>query len=603
MNRQEFQELSARLAQQRKDFYNTKTVIEVVVDGGSIISGAKDTLAFFQKEVESRNLQNVKVRMVASFGAMWAEPTVFITKPGQPRVLYAHVDAARAKDLLDKFVQGDDPCADWALGWLSTDPYHYPDFAWGKAPDEEWRGIPPMGRTEWGKLQQRISSRFCGYIDPESIEDFIAVGGFKGLEKALFDMNTQQVIDEVKASQLRGRGGAGFSVGTKWQSTHDEKRTPKYVVVNGHEGEPSVYKDRRLFEGDPLSVLEGLIIGCYVAGTSHGYIYVGSEHPLAFKRVGQVVEQARKLGLLGDNILGSGYSCDVKVIIAAGAYISGEASAMLFGIQGGRGMPRVKPPRSYEAGLWAQPTTVNNVESFNNVPEILLRGGAWYAGFGSEKSKGTKIIMLSGPFKRQCLAEIPFGGPISDAINIVGGGSADPAHPIRAVQTGAVSGGSFPASMYDTPFDIDTFGKYFCLLGSGSLTAYTDENCLVDACYYILRYNRDESCGKCIPCRIGCEGLTEMFWRIKNGDGKESDIPKIEQLSDLVIEHSICGLGQAAPLPVKNMMMIEEFKKELLEHIQAGFCRANVCSMAHHPTKQLGYGSGVTADHAYEFQK
>jgi NADH:ubiquinone oxidoreductase subunit F (NADH-binding) len=599
MNRQQYKDLQTRLASEREKLFKTKTVIQVMVDGSSIPAGAKETLEFFKKEVAARALNDVVVHMTASFGAMWAEPTVFISKPGEPRVLFEHVDTKRAGELLTRFVQGDDPCANWALGWVSHDPYHYPDFAWAQAPDDEWRGIPPIGRTEWGKLQQRISSRNMGFIDPENIEDYLAIGGYKSLEKALFDMDPQKVIDEVKASQLRGRGGAGFAVGTKWQSTHDEKRKPKYVVVNGHEGEPNVYKDRRLFEGDPHSILEGLLLGCYAADTDQGYIYVGSEHPLAFNRIGIAVEQARKAGLLGKNIMGSGFDCDVKVIIAAGCYISGEASAMLYGIQGLRGMPRVKPPRSYEAGLWGQPTTVNNVESFNNVPEILLRGGAWYAQFGYKKSRGTKIILLSGPFKRQCLAEVPFGGPISDAINIVGGGSADKAHPIRAVQTGAVSGGCFPDSMFNIPFDIEAFGEWDCLLGSGSFTAYTDQQCIVDACYYVLRYNRDESCGKCIPCRIGNEGLTEMLWRIKNGDGKEEDVEKMLQLSDLVIEHSICGLGQAAPLPIRNMMKIEEFKKELYEHIRSGYCRANVCSMGHKPVKQLGYGTGVNA--AYEY--
>ncbi|MEI7555167.1 NADH-ubiquinone oxidoreductase-F iron-sulfur binding region domain-containing protein [Candidatus Chlorohelix sp.] len=600
MNRQQFHELQARLAGQRKALFENNTVIQVMMDGGSILSGAKQTYEYFKKEIASRGLQNVVVKMVGSFGAMWADPTVFISKPGSPRVLYGFVDTKRAGELLTRFVLGDDPCANWSLGWVSNDPYHYPDFAWAKAPDEEWRGILPIGRTEWGKLQHRISGRNLGFIDPEDIEDYIAIGGYKSLEKALLDMDPQKVIDEVKASKLRGRGGAGFSVGTKWQSTHDETRMPKYVVVNGHEGEPNVFKDRRLFEGDPHSILEGLLLGCYAAGTGDAYIYVGSEHPLSFKRIGIAVEQARKAGFLGKNILGSSFSCDVKVIIAAGCYISGEASAMLYGIQGLRGMPRVKPPRSYEAGLWAQPTTVNNVESFNNVPEIILRGGAWYAGFGSEKSKGTKLIMLSGPFKRQCLAEVPFGGPISDSINIVGGGSSDPKHPIRAVQTGSVSGGCFPPSMFNIPFDIDAFGKWDCLLGSGSFTAYTDQQCLVDAAYYVLRYNRDESCGKCVPCRIGNEGLTEMLWRIKSGDGKEEDVEKMLQISDLVIEHSICGLGQAAPLPIRNMLKIPEFKAELMEHIINKRCRANVCSMDHADNKKLGFGTGVRANHQYK---
>ncbi len=596
MDRNELIQLRTRLKEARNQLFEQKTVIQCVIDGSSIMAGAKNTLHVFQQLAEGRD--NVEVKIVASLGAMWMEPTVFIAKPGNPRILYGDVDANRANELWRRYVEGNDPCPEYAFAWLK-ETIDYPDYRWGANQEADWQGIPHIGSTDWGRLQQRIVLRHCGDIDPESIEDFIAQGGYAGLEKALFDMSTDEIVNQVKTSGLRGRGGAGFAMGIKWETVKGIKRTPRYAIVNGHEGEPNVFKDRRIFEGDPHSVLEGLLIGSYTTSIPEAYIYVGSEHPLAFKRMGKAVEDARKLGLLGENILGSGFSCDVKVIIAAGAYISGEASAMMYGIQGTRGMPRVKPPRSAEAGLWGQPTLVNNVESFNNAPPILMNGGAWYAGFGSKGSPGSKVIMLSGPFKRICIAEIPFGGPIRDAIEIVGGGPADPAHPIRAVQTGAVSGGSFPESTFDSIlFDIDVFGKkeYGCLLGSGSFTAYTDQQCIVDACYYILRYNRDESCGKCIPCRVGCEGLTEMLWRIKNGDGKESDIPKLESLGKMVIEHSICGLGQAAPLPIINMLYFDEFKQELLQHIRAGYCKANVCPMEHRPAMVWDYGVAPAHD-------
>ena len=596
MDRNELIQLRTRLKDARTQLFREKIIIQCVIDGGSVMTGAKATLARFRKLAQGAS--NIEVQVTGGFGAMWMEPTVFISKPGNPRILYGYVDEARAEELFKRYVQGNDPCAEYAFAWLK-DNIDYPDFKWATTNETDWQGIPHIGSTDWGRLQQRIVLRNCGDIDPESIEEYIAQGGYAGYEKALFDMGGDEIISEVKTSGLRGRGGAAFSMGIKWETVRSINRTPRYAIVNGHEGEPNVFKDRRIFEGDPHSVLEGLLIGCVATNIPEAYIYVGSEHPLAYKRMGKAVEDARKMGLLGENILGTGFTCDVKVIIAAGAYISGEDSAMMYGIQGTRGMPRVKPPRSAEAGLWGQPTLVNNVESFNNAPVILLRGGAWYASFGSAKSKGTKVISLSGPFKRTCLAEIPFGGPTRDAIEIVGGGPADPAHPIRAVQTGAVSGGSWPASMFDIMFDIDTYGQkqYANLLGSASLTAYTDQQCIVDACYYILRYNRDESCGKCIPCRIGCEGLTEMLWRIKNGDGKESDIAKLEGLSKMVIEHSICGLGQAAPLPVLNMLAIPEFKEELYQHIRSGFCKANVCPMEHAPAKVWEYG--VEASHDF----
>lgn len=565
MNRQEFGELRSRLEKARSDLFANNSVIEVNVDGSSIPAGAKETMAYFQQEIAKRGLK-ATVKMVSSFGAQWLEPSVFITKPGQPRILYGNVDPQRADALLTRCVVGNDPCK---------------EFAFGNFSDNEFNGIPAMKTTDWWRLQHRISMRNCGNIDPESIEDFIAVGGYKGFEKALFDMTYDQIIKEVKDSNIRGRGGAYFQAGIKWESGRNEKRFPKYVVVNGHEGEPNVFKDRRLFEGDPHSVLEGLLIACFAVGTPDAYIYVGSEHMLGFKRMGEAVEQARKMGLLGQNILGSGFSCEVKVIIAAGAYISGEASAMLYGIQGDRGMPRTKPPRSVEAGLWAQPTVVNNVETFNNVPEIILNGGAWYASIGTPKSTGTKILSLSGPFKYVSVAEIPFGGPTRNAIEIVGGGHKDPNKKIWGVQTGAVSGGAFPERLFDVPFEIDDYGKYDCLLGSASLTAFDDSICIVDATYYVVRFNRDESCGKCIPCRIGCEGITEMLWRIKNGDGREDDLRKLDSLSDMVIQHSLCGLGQAAPVAVKNLLKIEEFRQELIDHIVNKKCRAGVCPMAH----------------------
>ena len=596
MDRNELIQLRTRAKESHTNLFKEKIVIQCVIDGGSIMAGAKNTLAKFRELAQGRT--DVEVKIVASVGAMWLEPTVFISKPGNPRIFYGEVTPDRAAQLWKRYVEGTDPCQEWAFAWFKETP-EYPDYRWGANQEADWQGIPHIGSTDWGRLQQRIVLRNCGDIDPESIEEFIAQDGYLGLEKAMFEMSQDEIINEMKASGLRGRGGAGFTVGIKWETVKSIKRQPRYAIVNGHEGEPNVYKDRRIFEGDPHSVLEGLIIGCFATAVPEAYIYVGSEHPLAFKRMGKAVEDARKLGLLGENILGSGFSCDVKVIIAAGAYISGEASAMMYGIQGIRGMPRVKPPRSAEAGLWGQPTLVNNVESFNNVPPILLKGPAWYSSFGTKGSTGTKVIMLSGPFKHVCFAEVPFGGPIRNAIDIVGGGPADPAHPIRAVQTGSVSGGSFPESVYDTiELDIDVFGKkeYGCLFGSGSMTAYTDQQCIIDACYYILRYNRDESCGKCIPCRIGCEGLTEMLWRIKQGDGKESDIPKLESLSKMVIQHSICGLGQAAPLPVINMLYFAEFKQELIEHIN-GQCRSHVCSMEHSTTAVWEYG--VTAAHDF----
>ena len=341
MERNELIQLRTRLKEARTDLFKQKTIIQCVIDGGSTMAGAKETLARFRQLAEGRS--DIEVHITSSLGAMWMEPTVFISKPGNPRVLYGDVDVARAGELWNRYVESSDPCPQYAFAWLK-ETIEYPDYKWGANPESDWQGIPHIGSTDWGRLQQRIVLRHCGDIDPESIEDYIAQGGYAGLEKALLDMTPDQIVAEVKTSGLRGRGGAGFAMGLKWESVRSIKRTPRYSIVNGHEGEPNVFKDRRIFEGDPHSVLEGLIIGSFATDIPEAYIYVGSEHPLAFKRMGKAVEDARQMGLLGDNILGSGFSCDVKVIIAAGAYISGEASAMMYGIQGTRGMPRVNRP-------------------------------------------------------------------------------------------------------------------------------------------------------------------------------------------------------------------------------------------------------------------
>jgi NADH:ubiquinone oxidoreductase subunit F (NADH-binding) len=600
MNRNELLRLRTKHKQAWSKLFTEKIVIQCVVDGGSLLAGSRATLNQFLKLAEGQD--DVVVKVVGGFGAMWMEPTVFICKPGNPRILYGDVTPKRAEDLWNRYVRGDDPCREYAFAWVKPSA-EYPDYKWVTDYETAWEGIPHIGSTEWGRLQQRIVLRNCGEIDPESIGDYLAQGGYTGLEKVLFQMTPEQCIEEAKISNLRGRGGAGFEMGIKWETVKNVKRSPRYSIVNGHEGEPNVFKDRRIFEGDPHSVLEGLLIGSFACDIPEAYIYVGSEHPLSYKRMSKAVEDARAIGLLGENILGSGFSCDVKVVIAAGAYISGEAGAMMFGIQGTRGMPRVKPPRSAEAGLWGQPTLVNNVESFNNVPLIMLNGGAWYASFGTKASTGTKLVCLSGPFKRQCMAEVPFGGPTRDLIEVVGGGPADPKHPIRAVQTGAVSGGCLPASRYDLVFDIDEYSwnnrNLWLLLGSASFTAITDQQCIIDAAYYVLRFNRDESCGKCIPCRIGCEGLTEMLWRIRNGDGREEDIDKMIDLSKMVIKYSICGLGQAAPFPIPNFYAFDEFKQELLEHVRSGHCRAGVCPMEHAKSNKVLFEWGVTHTEEY----
>jgi len=424
------------------------------------------------------------------------------------------------------------------------------------------------------KKQKRIIFGNNGFIDPTDVRDYIALDGYKALAKVLFDMTSEEVIAEIKKSALRGRGGAGFLTGVKWEICHKSESSVKYVICNADEGDPGAYMDRSLLEGNPHSVIEGMIIGAYAIGASQGFIYVRMEYPLAVKNVTIAVEQARKLGLLGKSILGSEFHFDVNIFRGAGAFVSGEETSMMASIEGRRAFPRQRPPYPAQEGLWGKPTNINNVETWANVPLIINKGADWYCQVGTEKSKGTKIFSLVGKINNTGLVEVPMGMTLKEIIHDIGGGIKNNKK-FKAVQTGGPSGGCIPASMLHLPIDFDTLAEAGSMMGSGGMIVMDEETCMVDIARYFLNFTQEESCGKCIPCRVGTRQLVEILTRITRGRGEEGDLRKLQDLAVTVKAGSLCGLGQTAPNPV--LTTLRYFKDEYQAHIKDKSCPALTC--------------------------
>ena len=424
------------------------------------------------------------------------------------------------------------------------------------------------------KKQNRIIFGNNGLIDPTDIKDYIALAGYKALAKALFEMTSEEVIAEVKKSFLRGRGGAGFPTGQKWEICHKEESSVKYVVCNADEGDPGAYMDRSLLEGNPQSVIEGMIIGAYAIGASKGFIYVRMEYPLAVKNVTTAVEQAREMGFLGQSILGSEFHFDIQIFKGAGAFVSGEETSMMASIEGRRAFPRQRPPYPAQQGLWGKPTNINNVETWANVPLIINKGAEWYCQIGTERSKGTKIFSLVGKINNTGLVEVPMGMTLKEIIYGIGGGIKNNKK-FKAVQTGGPSGGCMPASLLHLPIDFDTLTEAGSMMGSGGMIVMDEETCMVDIARYFLNFSQEESCGKCIPCRVGTRQLVEILTRITKGLGEEGDLQRLKDLAVTVKTGSLCGLGQTAPNPV--LTTLRYFKDEYEAHIKEKRCPALVC--------------------------
>ena len=420
----------------------------------------------------------------------------------------------------------------------------------------------------------RVVLRNCGQIDPENIEDYIAEDGYQALGKVLTEMSPDETINEVLESGLRGRGGAGFPAGRKWQFCRKAAGSPKYLICNADEGDPGAFMNRRVLEGDPHSVIEGMIIAAYAIGASHGYIYCRAEYPVAIRTLSIAIDQARNLGLLGDNILGSDFSFDLEVRMGAGAFVCGEETALMASIEGKRGEPRPRPPFPAVAGLWGKPTNINNVETYANIPQIILKGAEWFAGMGTEKSKGTKTFAIAGDVNNTGLIEVPLGITLREVVYDIGDGIRDNKE-FKAVQTGGPMGGCLPADYLDMPVDYESLTAAGSIMGSGGMIIMDEDTCMVDIARFFMEFTQDESCGKCTPCRVGTRRILEILERICDGRGKDGDIETLEMLCKEIKSTSLCGLGQGAPNPVESTL--KHFRHEYEAHIYEKRCPSKVC--------------------------
>ncbi|MDY6833439.1 MAG: NADH-quinone oxidoreductase subunit NuoF [Chloroflexota bacterium] len=519
-------------------------------------AGALSILDVLKTEIERQQIQATIVQ-VGCIGMCSLEPLVVISKPDMPSICYHNVDVEMASRLVSNYLNGDEPCFDLALGTLEWD-------------EEKGAHIPELSRFEY---ESRLILRRCGYVDPENIDHYIATGGYEGLNCCLKN-SPENIIDIIEASGLRGRGGAGYPTGRKWRQCRNAGGSPKYVVCNADEGDPGAFMDRVVLESDPHQTVEGMIIAGYAIGTPQGYIYIRSEYPLAIRCLTIAMQEARELGLLGSNILGSGYDFDIELIQGAGAFVCGEASALMYSIEGKRGMPRTKPPRSVEAGLWKKPTVLNNVKTFASVPAIIKHGSEQYASIGTENSKGTAVFALAGKVKNTGLAEVPMGTTLRELVFDVGGGISED-QCIKAVQIGGPSGGCIPDSLLDTPIDFESLTEAGSMMGSGGVIVLDTNSCMVDAARFFLDFSQKESCGKCTMCRLGTKQMLETLEDIVNGRGKLKDIDLLVDLSHDIKAGSLCGLGKTAPNPV--LTTIRYFRDEYEAHILEQRCSGLVC--------------------------
>ena len=453
--------------------------------------------------------------------------------------------------------------------------------------------IPNYSEINFYKKQHRLVLENCGAINPEQIEEYIAVGGYEALAKAVTTMSPEDVIEEIKKSGLRGRGGGGFPTGMKWQFAKASVSYKKYVICNADEGDPGAFMDRSVLEGDPHKILEGMAVCGYAIGADEGYIYVRAEYPLAIKRLRIAIEQAEAMGLLGENIFGSGFSFKLHIKEGAGAFVCGEETALMASIEGKRGMPRPRPPFPAVAGLWGKPTNINNVETFGNVAAIITNGADWYAGFGTEKSKGTKVFALTGKINNTGLAEVPMGITMREIIYDIGGG-INGGKKFKAVQIGGPSGGCLPESMLDLSIDYDSLTAAGAMMGSGGLVVMDEDTCMVDVAKFFLNFTQSESCGKCTPCREGTKRMLEVLTRITEGQGREGDIELLEELARNIKETALCGLGQTAPNPV--LSTLKYFRHEYEAHIKEKRCPAGACEkLANYEITDACKGCGLCA--------
>jgi len=524
--------------------------IKIGMASCGLAAGAAEVYDGVQKMIAEKKIDAI-LEKTACIGMCSYEPLMEISSEDGNSVTYGHVTVNDIEKLYHQYLNGETSTSDI----LST------------------RSDALMNKNL--QKQVRIVLRNCGIIDPESMDEYVQAKGYSALKKVLKEMSKEQVIREMKDSGLRGRGGAGFSTGMKWQFAYNEIKDKKYVICNADEGDPGAFMDRSVLEGDPHSILEGMAICAYAIGADEGYIYCRAEYPLAIKHLVKAIADAEAAGYLGKNIMGTGFNFDLHIKEGAGAFVCGEETALMASIEGSRGMPRIRPPFPAQSGLWGCPTNINNVETYANVAWIILNGAAEYAKYGTEKSKGTKVFALAGKIKNSGLIEVPMGMPLRDVIYEVGGGMKT-SKLFKGVQLGGPSGGCVPASLLDTLVDYDSINKTGAIMGSGGMVVMDEGTCMVDVARFFLNFTQNESCGKCTFCRIGTKRMLEILTRITEGKGKMEDLDLLEELAEKIIKTSLCGLGQTAPNPV--LTTIRYFRDEYIAHIKDKKCPAGVCT-------------------------
>ena len=542
---------------------------------GCTSSGSAQIIERFEQKIKEAGLEKeVKVVRTGCFGLCEAGPVVIVYPEG---TFYSRVKVEDVDEIVSEHL----------LKGRHVQHLVYTDHA-----THEQNANKGLQDINFYKHQKRVALRNCGVIDPENIDEYLAFDGYKALEKALTSMTREQVIDEIFKSGLRGRGGGGFPTGLKWKFTYSSQADQKYVACNADEGDPGAFMDRSVLEGDPHCVLEAMAIAGYAIGASEGYIYVRAEYPIAVKRLEIAIAQAHEYGLLGENIFGTGFNFDIKIRLGAGAFVCGEETALMRSIEGKRGEPTPRPPFPAVKGLFGKPTMLNNVETYANVAQIILKGADWFASMGTEKSKGTKVFALGGKINNTGLVEVPMGTPLRTIIYDIGGGIPN-GKKFKAVQTGGPSGGCLPAELLDTPVDYDNLIAAGSMMGSGGMIVMDEDNCMVDIARFFLDFTVDESCGKCTPCRVGTRRMLEILERIVNGKGEEGDIERLEELANTIKSTALCGLGQTAPNPVLSTLKF--FRSEYEAHIREKRCPAHHCRALLHYVINPDLCRGCTA--------
>jgi NADH-quinone oxidoreductase subunit F len=546
-----------------------KVVVRVCIGTGGLAAGGKEVIEAFKKAI-SDFCVDIELDFTCHYQKVGcrgfcARDVLVDVVDGDKSVTYQGIKPDIAKRIVEEHLIKGQPVTEW----LIDDSYY-----------------------AFHEKQLKILLKDCGTIDPEDIQAYINAGGYSAIKRILSEMSPEKVIEEIKASGIRGRGGAGFPTGVKWDACRKAAGDVKYIVCNADEGDPGAFMDRSIIEGNPHSVIEGMMIAAYAIGSSLGYVYIRAEYPAAVERLKLAMAQAHERGHLGKNLFSSGFDFDLRIKLGAGAFVCGEETALIASIEGQRGMPRAKPPFPVYKGLWGRPTVINNVETLSNIPYIIRNGASWYASIGTEKSKGTKVFALTGKVKNTGLIEVPMGIRLGEIIYDIGGGIIRDKK-FKAVQTGGPSGGCIPAELLDTPVDFDSLARVGSIIGSGGMVVLDEDDCMVNIAKFFLEFTQAESCGKCVPCRIGTKRLYEILDRVTKGLGKEGDLELLEKLSSDVKAASLCGLGQTAPNPI--LSTLKYFREEYEAHVRDKKCPAKVCKdlLIYHILEEVCTGCGA----------